>query len=569
MLYILLIWIFVFITAFLLGSGFFCFIHGKNITSLPTSLHIENICMTGLIVSTVAAQIISIFYKVSLLADIILFVLSLLCIIPMIKTGMLKALSDQFRSKSKKAKVISVAVVVFVVLLFAYAGSRGYFHYDSDLYHGQSIKWIEEYGLVKGLGLLHLRLAYNSASFALSAIYSFAFVSGQSFHTVAAFIAMLCMLSALRVFHIIRDKIIFISDFVRIGSIYYIVNIFDEIVSPASDYFTMLFFIHSIISALDIYESRKKNNVKFFEDYIIPALTTVFIPTLKLSAAPVVILVFIPLIALIRDKKDVQIIKSIFTSLVITVPFFVRNFFLSGRLLYPSKALDIFNPAWKIPDIFREMDSNYIIAYGRGYSTMEAAEYPFTEWFSHWICSLGKTELIITALCFFSLLLFPVSIILRRGFKILHIIELSVIASFIFWLFTSPLIRYGMGYLLILPAVMFGDILIIVYEKIISARPNSKRILNICFMFILTIFLIYKGINIVNYIAGNYKMPYYLTQQDYGEYEVTENTIDGNIIYTPNGSDQTGYYFFPSTPQIIDGLTIVDGDIKNGFVLKK
>lgn len=60
-------------------------------------------------------------------------------------------------------------------------------HYDSDLYHAQSIRWIEEYGVVPGLGNLHERFAYNSSFFALSALFSMKFLCGTSMHTMSGF----------------------------------------------------------------------------------------------------------------------------------------------------------------------------------------------------------------------------------------------------------------------------------------------------------------------------------------------------------------------------------------------
>ena len=61
--------------------------------------------------------------------------------------------------------------------------------YDTALYHNQAIQWIEESGVVKGLGNLHNRLAYNSSFFALQALFNWASVCGQSLHGMNSFIA--------------------------------------------------------------------------------------------------------------------------------------------------------------------------------------------------------------------------------------------------------------------------------------------------------------------------------------------------------------------------------------------
>lgn len=67
-----------------------------------------------------------------------------------------------------------------LVLLMAYGTSRGYMHVDTGLYHAQAIRWIEEYGVVPGLGNLHSRFAYNSAAFPLCAIYGMRWMAGGS-----------------------------------------------------------------------------------------------------------------------------------------------------------------------------------------------------------------------------------------------------------------------------------------------------------------------------------------------------------------------------------------------------
>ena len=68
-------------------------------------------------------------------------------------------------------------------------------HVDTGLYHAQAIRWIEEYGVVPGLGNLHSRFAYNSAAFPLCAVYSMRWLGGSLFpegiHAVQGFLALL------------------------------------------------------------------------------------------------------------------------------------------------------------------------------------------------------------------------------------------------------------------------------------------------------------------------------------------------------------------------------------------
>ena len=560
MLSVLLIWIYIFITTFFCGVCFLSLIAGKDKREASFSLlKPEDFCLCGIMLSTVFAQIFSLFYKVGLAANIVLLLISAASLLYIIKAKAAPAIRFDLKT---------AVLLIFLTLLMSYACSRGYFHYDSGLYHGQSIRWIEEYGVVKGLGLLHMRLGYNSSTFALSALYSFSFMGGQSYHTVQGYLALLLLIKCLRVFHIFKDKTLRISDVTRLGGFYYIFNIYDEMVAPASDYFAMITFIFCVITALDIYERCAAEPTHNNEEaYVFPALLSVYIPTVKLSTAPAVLLILIPVVMLLKNKKFGRLFFYAVISVIITLPLFIRNVIISGRLFYPSTALDIFTPAWKIPASEAAMDSAYIVCFGRGYIDPAAAGYPFIQWFPHWLQTLGRSDLLIFSLCLLSVLIFPLSIVLRKGFKILHVIELTAIASFLFWLISAPLVRYGMGFLLLLPPLMFGDLAGLITERSDKER-SFGRLIKQCFPVLLIAFLGLKCLATVKYIAGSATAPYYLKQLDYEDFECNEVNIDGILIYVPTEGDQSGYHKFPSTPRIMDGLHLLGESLKDGFVLR-
>ena len=89
---------------------------------------------------------------------------------------------------------------------------------------------IEEYGVVPGLGNLHVRFAYNSSMFALSALYSMKFVLGQSLHGISGFFALLLSISVLDIMESWKEKHFRMSDYARIAAIYYLSMICDEVV---------------------------------------------------------------------------------------------------------------------------------------------------------------------------------------------------------------------------------------------------------------------------------------------------------------------------------------------------
>ena len=187
-----------------------------------------------------------------------------------------------------------------LTLLFAYGSSRGYMHYDTGLYHAQAIRWIEEYGVVPGLANLHSRFGYNSASFALSAFFSETWLIGQPMHCVAGFFALLCACKcAAGLMAFWKRKKVRISDFLSIGGLFYLIAVFREMVSPASDYFAMLVLFWVIMTWVELWEQERDCPIgeKQTVPYALLSLYLVYAATVKLSTAVILLLVLYPAVS--------------------------------------------------------------------------------------------------------------------------------------------------------------------------------------------------------------------------------------------------------------------------------
>ena len=51
--------------------------------------------------------------------------------------------------------------------------------------------------------------------------------------------------------------------------------------------------------------------------------------------------------------------------MVVLMSYLIRNYYISGWLIYPFAAIDIFNPDWKVPLSTLQKDSALIKTYGR------------------------------------------------------------------------------------------------------------------------------------------------------------------------------------------------------------
>ena len=122
----------------------------------------------------------------SICVNIILAVVCILIVV-LLRKELLDYARNTWASTSKNQK-IGVLVLAVVVCYFT---SRGHFVYDTNLYHAQAIRWLEEYGIVKGLANIQSRAAYNSSAFCLSALYSMKYIFGQSMHTLQGFMGLI------------------------------------------------------------------------------------------------------------------------------------------------------------------------------------------------------------------------------------------------------------------------------------------------------------------------------------------------------------------------------------------
>ena len=224
------------------------------------------------------------------------------------------------------------------------------------MYHAQSIRWLEEYGVVPGLANLHERFAYNSSFFALSALYSMKFVLQESMHTMNGFIAIVLSLTCIPIAQSWKRKYFVLSDYARIGAIYYLTVITNEVVSPCSDYSVMMILFFIVIKWLDLLRDKEKE----IAPYALLCVIGVYAITLKLTAGLILILVLKPAYMLLKEKKVKQILIYLGIGLLVAIPWFARTIIISGWLLYPFTGIDLFEVDWKLDKALVEADAMQI-----------------------------------------------------------------------------------------------------------------------------------------------------------------------------------------------------------------
>jgi len=537
MLTILLNWIYIAVTAFCLGKG---------VSALSGKLfgyrlrRLDSVLMAGMIAATVYAQIYSLFSGVGLWANVILLVLcGGICVL--CRRTIRQDISEGWKAWSLSKK----SLLFVIILLWAYFTSRGYIHYDTDLYHAQSIRWIEEYGVVPGLGNLHERFAYNSAAFALSALYSMKFLLGESMHAVSGFFALVLSITALDITKSWKRRKFILSDYARVGAIYYLTTITEEVVSPASDYFIMCMIFFIVIKWLDCLElDRGRENAPVIAPYALLCVAGVYAMTLKLTAGLILLLLIKPAYALIKGKKWREILLYLGMGLLVAVPWFARTVVISGWLVYPFPALDLFDFDWEMNAELIAVDAAQVSAWGKALYNIALLDTPIAQWLPNWFAAtLSGTEKLLILGNGVCLVLFAVGLIrmlMKKDWKQLDLALVlgTMAASYLFWQVSAPLIRYGYAYVLLLDFLTAG--------WLIMAFGQEK--LEKLVYFVILLYGIYKVFALGQYISTNYLAEHYVWQEAYGSYQVESYQVGNETFYKPVEGDRTGYEYFPSAP---------------------
>lgn len=556
MLTIALNWIYILFTIFCMGFAFTVFVEKV--------LHyrfkrMDSVLMAGLVIATVYAQIFSLFYRVSLAANVCMLVCCFVSI-AVFRKQMFSLIKESFHSCSLAKKIL----ILLLFIIWCYFTSRGYLVLDASLYHAQSIRWIEEYGVVKGLGNLNGRFAYNSSVFAVSALYSMVFILGQSLHAVNGLIAYILCLGLLDLGKCFNRKKMILSDYARVAAVYYLTTIWDEILAPSSDYAVMCVIFFIMIKWLtQLEDAEDGDNIA---PYALLCVMGAYALTLKLTAGLILMLIIKPAYRLLKEKKWRDIALYLIMGLLAAVPWMARTVIISGWLFYPLASLDLFTVDWKMTNIgMINTDAALIKIWARGANAI-GLEASLTEWFPNWFLNtLVTTEKLMVmgdiASCV-AVVVLGIWVLVKRDWKRLEtmLVLFTLGCCYMFWQLSAPMPRYGYAYVLLLVALTVGYLL------------QNRAVAKLLYMFLI-VYGVYKLYICGKYIASCSKATHYVWQQPYEESPseyITAFEIEGITFYASTIGWITGYEYFPATssPTDYERIEFRGEGLEDGFRIK-
>ncbi len=541
------------ITLICLWSGFlfYKFFPAKNETR-PIIYYL----VSGLILLTTLTQIIVLFFPITIYTKF--GILGLLILLSIFKRENTKF----FIPKIKVSISLLFFFIVWAIIILINAGPT--LMDDTESYHIQSIKWIQEYGSVPGLVNLHERFGFNSSWFSSVALFNFSSKTTGGFTVLNSVLSMwLCYWFISKYNHLRKENnlqgafailIIFIASIV----------IWPLIRGNAAT--TNYDFITTAIVLILFTEA-------FFSEKIFPSIEwmiwPVYLLTVRVINFPILVLPLFAFILFIKHKNYRATFLPVVCCSLLIVPFLIRNIMIAGYPFYPSTYFDFTHVDWKPDSQKTEKLLEYIKYYNRvstTYLDIEHTKALGVVWIPAWFQHLFLFDKILVIVGLMGILFSGLKMFIQKYKYIISSLLITItIAWIICWFIISPDPRFVYGVLL------FGVFLLAYHLISYIKDPKSiKFSLNVLLIFMiagLSYYLVSKPLKQKGFT--NWILPAQLPQPP-----TEEILVDGIIFRIPkqiNNNWNARCYGtdLPCLYKIDPRLKLRGKSINSGFRLEK
>ncbi len=336
-------------------------------------------------------------------------------------------LYSEWRSWKKSIQIFGFLLTVLILMQSATQP----FIVDNETYYIQTIKWLNEFGLVKGLANLHFFLGQMSGWHLLQSGFNFGFATDghNDLNGFLIWIFTFFSLHHLNRFFQSRITMDLFLGLIPVGNLFF----FQFVSAPSPD--LPVFLISQLIFYLFY-----KNFISYQSDFKPIFLLIFFLILIKITVLPLLIL---PIVLLIKHRlikaewRFVMFVAAISFSI-----YFLKNYIISGYLIYPVSLFgSLFNPDWKLsPEVAKFMMQNLKVDSLTGLDITEIQNQSFFEYFKNWLLEPGLRS-VFNKLIIILLLVFPFWI---RKNKTLFWLYIYALVQFGLLYFTSPQYRFFM-----------------------------------------------------------------------------------------------------------------------------
>jgi|GEM_PF-1208130 len=352
--------------------------------------------------------------------------------------------------------------------------------YDSLIYHYESVHWYEAFKVVPGLANLNGRLGFNPAPFLIESAYAFSVPVGQALYPLNGIVAFLLyawlLLRALRAERAVPALLygLLLILIYRITLVY--------INSPTPGVVQNACMCYTLIRLTENSLAGRKS----LADNAIPVVIILYAIIVK--PATFALLLALPWLFFSLPKTQrtpALLLRTAFLALLIFLPWLVRNYILTGYLVFPFSLTGWFHPDWKVPADIVKMEIFIInkipkIEFNSSPQALAQAATPFG-WFPNWVQTslhIRPADIFNLFLALLSPLYWLIRFIRRKGpAPLLAPWALAFIAT-LAWLQACPSFRFGSIYVycsFLLPAFDAFYTFFYPYQKTPASVPPTPR----------------------------------------------------------------------------------------------
>lgn len=516
--------------------------------------------ISGLILLATITQIIVLFFPIGLLVKLSLALLLLVCLFVKWKSyqSLFKNIITQFSSLS--AISLTLFVVVWIVILLFNAGPI--IMDDTESYHIQSIKWIQEYGSVPGLVNLHERFGFNSSWFSSVALFSFLPDTSGGVSVLNSVLSMWMCYWFISLVNSRQKENNYPAVFGLLLTFICCLIIWPLLRGNAAT--TNYDFVATLIVLVLFAEI-------FFSKELFPSIEWVIWPaylfTVRIINFPLLILVLIAFMIFMKQKRSKVLLLPIVYCLLLIIPFIIRNVIITGFLFYPATNFDVSNVDWKPDPVFTERILEYIKYYNRvstTYLEIEQTKALGSNWIPSWFRYLFSFDKALVVAGLTGILSSVIKALISRDNRAGLLLLVSLI-WLTCWFIVSPDPRFVYGVLLF--GIFLLSYQLISCVKNIPLLKTSTNILAIAITIAAAYYFVSKMIKREDY--RNFILPASLPQPPTKSF-----TIDGVTFRIPepiNNNWNARCYGteLPCLYKIDPRLKPRGKDIRSGFRLEK
>lgn len=347
-------------------------------------------------------------------------------------------------------RVLAGLLLCYVLLI----GTMPSSNYDTGLYHAQSVRWLEEMGILPGLTNANIHIGFNSAWFVPEALFSWGRYLGTPLQVLNGVFFVLfgwyCLAGLDRVLRGQTRP----TDVVRLVLLLLMFQMSSDIASLSPDLPVALLLFYIVLQVLELPPARP--GLALSTPQVVVLALCLFALTIKLSTLPILLLAVWWLGRSGRLLQGRWLLVLGTVSLVMVGPWLARNIILSGYLVFPL-SLNLFHPSWQFPLTELRLQSDYIKEFARdkhAYRSLTVLHAPLRHWVPIWWQQQQLLDNKVVLLGILGLLLADLPLAWwqrRRKWPLVAsqlVVALGIIlAGVAFWFVMAPSPRFGYGFL--------------------------------------------------------------------------------------------------------------------------